>query len=82
MVEVLGVCHLTTRSRVPGRLPLRRRPMKRRLLIIAIFLLLGAVVNVAVAWGAYVPCSILPSEVDMPTEGCQAECYLKCRDLS
>lgn len=25
--------------------------MKRRLLIIAIFLLLGAVVNVAVAWG-------------------------------
>ncbi len=25
--------------------------MKRRLLIVAIFLLLGAVVNVAVAWG-------------------------------
>ncbi len=25
--------------------------MKRRLLIIAVFLLLGAVVNVAVAWG-------------------------------
>ena len=28
--------------------------MKRRLLIIAIFLLLGAVVNVAVAWGCFV----------------------------
>jgi len=28
--------------------------MKRRLLIIAIFLLLGAVVNVAVAWGCAV----------------------------
>lgn len=29
----------------------RRRPMKRPLLIIAICLLLGAVLNVAVAWG-------------------------------
>ncbi len=33
---------------------LRRRPMKRHLLIIAVLLLLGAVVNVAVAWGCAV----------------------------
>ncbi len=32
--------------------------MKRRLLIIAIFLLLGAVVNVAVAWSLIAPPNI------------------------
>ena len=32
------------------QLPARRRPMKRPLFIIVVFLLLDAVVNVAVAW--------------------------------
>ncbi len=36
--------------------------MKRRLLIIGIFLLLGAVVNVAVAWG--VPASVCSAGAD------------------
>ena len=54
----------------------RRRPMKRPLLIIAIFLLLGAVVNVAVVWGCarwsvatfplLTPTSRLPSDADWP----------------
>ncbi len=42
--------------------------MKRRLLIIAVFLLLGAVVNVAVAWGcAYCPKPTARRRYAMPT---------------
>ena len=44
--------------------------MKRRLLIIALFLLLGAVVNVAVAWGCSIlaewPSPLSPTDTDEP----------------
>ncbi len=41
--------------------------MKRRLLIIALFLLLGAVVNVAVAWGCAIWSSVRDIDSDFPS---------------
>ncbi len=38
--------------------------MRRRLLTLAIFLLLGAVVNVAVAWGCAVSIDVFKADVD------------------
>ena len=42
--------------------------MKRRLLIIAVFLLLGAVVNVAVAWGCEMWAPVPPTPAGIPIE--------------
>ena len=55
--------------------------MKRRLLIIAVFLLLGAVVNVAVAWGCAVLIDIgrIPADFGRTAVEQRNELFALCR---